>query len=145
MIPVIWLVGVAHLGTPEYYGGLQKRLDAQTSVLFEGVGADQLTKGAKLDTDSGLQSQLARALGLVFQLDAIDYQRPNFHNSDLSPERLNDAIARRATPKHAAKPDRKLGNSQDPTPSDSADTANTGDSPKVDNETYFRNDRQFGF
>jgi hypothetical protein len=95
--PVIWLVGVAHLGTPEYYGGLQKRLDAQTSVLFEGVGADQLTKGAKLDTDSGLQSQLAKALGLVFQLDAIDYQRPNFHNSDMTPERLNDAIAKRAT------------------------------------------------
>jgi hypothetical protein len=105
--PVIWLVGVAHLGTPEYYGGLQRRLDAQTSVLFEGVGGEQLTQGAKLDTEGGLQSQLAKALGLVFQLDAIDYQRPNFHNSDMTPERLNDAIAKRSTPKSAGKEEKK--------------------------------------
>ena len=30
--PVIWLIGVAHLGTPDYYGGLQKRLDAHRVV-----------------------------------------------------------------------------------------------------------------
>jgi hypothetical protein len=132
--PVIWLVGVAHLGTPEYYGGLQKRLDAQTSVLFEGVGADELTKGAKLDTDSGLQSQLAKSLGLVFQLDAIDYQRPNFHNSDMTPERLNDAIVRRATPKPGEK---KSGKSVEHHDTAAACTPNDASAiPKVDNQTY---------
>lgn len=32
----------------------------------------------------GLQAQMARALGLEFQLTAIDYNRPNWRNSDLS-------------------------------------------------------------
>lgn len=31
-----------------------------------------------------MQAALAKSLGLVFQLDAIDYNRPNFVNSDLS-------------------------------------------------------------
>jgi len=132
--PVIWLIGVAHLGTPEYYGGLQKRLDAQTSVLFEGVGGDRLTVGAKLDNDAGIQSQLAKALGLVFQLDAIDYRRPNFHNSDMTPERLNDAIARRSAPKPEEKKNGKPSNGNEPAAPDAAE--NKGDLPKVDNETY---------
>jgi hypothetical protein len=131
--PIIWLIGVAHLGTKEYYGDLQKRLDSQTSVLFEGVGGDELTKGAKLDTDSGLQSQLARALGLVFQLDAIDYQRPNFHNSDLTPDRLNQAIARRAVPKPGEK-GATLPEPADPAPTSTQREAGT--TPKVDNQTY---------
>lgn len=94
--PSIWLIGVAHLGTPEYYGGLQKRLDAQTRVLFEGVGADKLSEGAKLDNSDGLQAKLAQSLGLVFQLDAIDYHRKHFINSDLTADALNEAIERRS-------------------------------------------------
>ena len=107
--PSIWLIGVSHLGTPEYYAALQKRLDAQTAVLFEGVGGDRMAQGAKLDNSTGLQSQLAKAIGLVFQLDAIDYHRANFKNSDLTPEALNHAIERRAEakPSEPAKPTTK--------------------------------------
>lgn len=93
--PSVWLIGVAHLGTRDYYTALQKRLDAQSSVLFEGVGGEKMTSGAKAEA-GGIQGQLATALGLVFQLDAIDYQRPHFANSDLTPEGLNEAIERRA-------------------------------------------------
>jgi len=91
----VWLIGVAHLGTPEYYAALQRRLDAQSAVLFEGVGGAQMTTGAKAETE-GIQGKLATALGLVFQLDAIDYKRTHFVNSDLTPEALNHAIERRA-------------------------------------------------
>lgn len=93
--PSVWLIGVAHLGTKEYYTEIQKRLDAQSSVLFEGVGGEKMTTGAKAES-GGIQGQLATALGLVFQLDAIDYKRAHFSNSDLTPEALNEAIERRA-------------------------------------------------
>src|SRR5689334_16733096 len=62
--PSIWLIGVAHLGTSEYYTAIQKRLDAQSRVLYEGVGAEKLQQGAKLESAGGIQSQLANSLGL---------------------------------------------------------------------------------
>jgi hypothetical protein len=86
-------------------------LDAQTLVLFEGVGAadaasatnnadqpEPAHKGADAtDSNDGnrasLQSAMAAALGLVFQLDAIDYRRPNFRNSDLTIMQLRELIA----------------------------------------------------
>ena len=41
-----------------------------------------------------MQSSLAASLGLVFQLEAIDYDRTNFRNSDLSVGQLRGLIAR---------------------------------------------------
>src|SRR5258708_1816052 len=35
--PAIWLTGVSHIGDSNYYAALQRHLDAQTLVLFEGV------------------------------------------------------------------------------------------------------------
>ncbi len=95
--PSIILVGAAHLGTEEYYQTLQKKLDAATVVLFEGVGLGEALKAGpgKLDRDLGIQKQLAETLGLKFQLDAIDYRRPNFHNSDLKVETVEEEIKER--------------------------------------------------
>lgn len=101
--PVIWLAGASHIGEANYYASLQTHLDAQTIVLYEGVGehprkprprsgskssnvpppmprapGDQASGGASL------QVTMAKSLGLVFQLQAIDYERTNFWNSDLS-------------------------------------------------------------
>jgi hypothetical protein len=91
-------VSVAHLGTPEYYQAIQKRLDAMTVVLFEGVGlAEQVKQGpGNMDRDSGIQKQLSDALGLTFQLDAIDYRRANFVNSDLPVEGVKKEVQERA-------------------------------------------------
>ena len=96
--PAVWLIAVAHLGTPEYYRVIQKRLDAQTAVLFEGVGFDHATKHAPGagTRDAGIQKQLSNALGLVFQLDAIDYRRPHFINSDLPVEGVEKEVRERA-------------------------------------------------
>jgi hypothetical protein len=99
----VWLVGTSHIGDESYYHELQKYLDARTVVLYEGVnvksharhvqkpGSPALTNepaetAAIVSTNAGfsLQSELARALGLVFQLSASNYDRTNFLNSDLS-------------------------------------------------------------
>src|SRR5260370_1228563 len=55
--PGVWRVSVGHLGTPEYYEAIQKRLDGMTVVLFEGVGRDeQVKKGpGAVDRDAGIQ------------------------------------------------------------------------------------------
>jgi hypothetical protein len=119
--PAVWLVAVMHVGDPAYYQQLQSRLDSQTVVLFEGVNAGahkRRTTGsqpvrAKIPPpDSGtngsaggsFQTEMAKALGLVFQLDAINYDRPNFFNSDLSIGELQRILAEGASTNSASAP-----------------------------------------
>jgi hypothetical protein len=69
---------------------------------------------------SSLQANLAKALGLVFQLEAIDYEQPNFQNSDLSIpqiQRLMDGLPPGST---------------EPTPEDPAPLAGADPSTKTD-------------
>jgi hypothetical protein len=109
--PVVWLTGVSHIGDTNYYAALQSLLDMQTLVLFEGVGSAQTqeeaqssetampaprSRGAEQETQENhgsLQSAIASSLGLVFQLEAIDYRHPNFRNSDLSITQLRQLMA----------------------------------------------------
>jgi len=115
--PAVWLSAVSHIGETNYYGALQKHLDAQALVLFEGVQARASTnapapeaaRGAptkepaatqpaapakaaappdKSAKQTSIQHTLAESLGLVFQLEAIDYKRATFRNSDLSIQEL---------------------------------------------------------
>ena len=67
---VVWLTGVSHIGTSNYYARLQQHLDAMDVVLYEGVGDPQAAKGGE-ELAGSLQGGMARALGLVFQLEAI--------------------------------------------------------------------------
>jgi hypothetical protein len=131
--PSVWLIGVAHLGTSEYYASIQKRLDAQSRVLFEGVGAEKLKEGAKLESAGGIQGQLAKSLGLVFQLDAIDYKRPHFINSDLTVEGLQNAITEKSEKRPGAET-----RSADKSDSDGIKPKETGTNlpEKVDNNTF---------
>lgn len=106
--PVIWLVGVAHVGKADYYKSLQKLLDYQSSVLYEGVtrnGVDPASQTAADPKDDPRQRStyqtLSDALGLQFQLYGIDYKRPTFHNSDLSWEEMSAIEAKNPAPKNA--------------------------------------------
>jgi hypothetical protein len=106
--PTVWLAGTMHVGEPAYYRAVQKYLDAQNVVLYEGINADahprhvdelanpmRKTPGATAaDTNVpySLQSEMAKSLGLVFQLDAIDYDRTNFFNSDLSVQQIQSIM-----------------------------------------------------
>lgn len=93
--PVIWLCGVSHIGDTNYYAIVQKHLDRQPLVLFEGIGGrPRKIQGAPKDL--GLQTALARSLDLVFQLNTIDYERPHFRNCDLSVAQLEEIINRQS-------------------------------------------------
>src|SRR6266481_7250373 len=110
--PFIWLTGVSHIGEPKYFAALQHHLDAQTLVLFEGINdsraarsssnsetnleAEPVQSGGSREKLSSLQVSMAETLGLAFQLEAIDYSRPNFLNSDLSVQQLREIIAQTA-------------------------------------------------
>ncbi|MCC5844522.1 MAG: hypothetical protein JJU05_09745 [Verrucomicrobia bacterium] len=86
----IHLVAVSHIGSQGYYDALQAKLEEMDLVLFEGVGGDRdefLRRDPAEDADE-LQPALARAVGLRFQLHAMDYLRPHFVNSDLTPGEL---------------------------------------------------------
>jgi hypothetical protein len=79
------------LGEASYYGKIQKRLDSADLVLFEGVGfGDKRQKkdAGNSNAVSEMQLSLARSMGLVFQLEAIRYDRAHFRNSDISSEAL---------------------------------------------------------
>jgi hypothetical protein len=102
--PVVWLAGVSHIGESNYYARLQKLLDAQDLVLFEGV-TDRASRAAgrrtfdRSEEDLGsLQNTMAESLGLAFQLSSIDYERPHFRNSDLTIEEIAQLIAKEGTP-----------------------------------------------
>ena len=85
----VTLLGVSHLGNKTYYKEIQKKLDRADLVLFEGVGfGDKVPKKneGRSNAVSEMQLSLARSMGLVFQLEAIRYDRAHFRNSDLSTE-----------------------------------------------------------
>lgn len=85
--PRLQLAAVVHLGASNYYASLQGLLAGHPLVLFEGIGATNRQFPSRRPAAEGeysLQPALARALGLAFQLEAIDYQRDNFVNSDLT-------------------------------------------------------------
>ena len=92
--PEVWLSGASHLGDSNYFAKLQKHLDAQPLVLFEGVGGKSKKK-MRFDPEeeTSIQHTMASALGLVFQLSAIDYDRPQFRNSDLTIGQLQQLMA----------------------------------------------------
>ncbi|HON06811.1 MAG TPA: hypothetical protein PLW02_01785 [Verrucomicrobiota bacterium] len=99
----IWLVGVTHIGESNYYSNLQALLNKMTVVLYEGVGFERTNQNQstkpktqniteKRTTDSSFQSKLAHTLGLVFQLDAIDYDKSNFKNCDMTVSQIQNVF-----------------------------------------------------
>jgi hypothetical protein len=84
---VVWLIGVAHIGQPGYYKEIQKLLDAQAVVLYEGVQREDKTVQPTTDMSSTYKL-FSDAVGLSFQLNAIDYKKPSFKNSDMTWEAM---------------------------------------------------------
>jgi hypothetical protein len=94
---MVWLVAVSHIGEPRYYEEIQQLLDAQELVLFEGVGGVpeptvESTNPDAPEKSDHLQSNLAAALGLIFQFDGIEYDRAHFQNSDLTIRELQSLV-----------------------------------------------------
>ncbi|MHC4774720.1 MAG: type II secretion system protein GspG [Planctomycetota bacterium] len=105
-----WLDGAR---TDAWGGAVAYRIEADGSrFVLTSFGADGRPGGAGAEADlqvtsesgvpplgqgadDGLQAELAKALGLEFQLDALDYDRPHFRNSDMALDQLERALAAR--------------------------------------------------
>ena len=86
--PTIWLAGVSHIGSSNYYARLQEELDGVDLVLYEGVNDPVEDGDAKplanaAERDDGAQALMADMLGLVFQLKHIDYSGDHFEHCDM--------------------------------------------------------------
>jgi hypothetical protein len=122
---------------------------AETGVVVVSLGADGKPGGSGADADirsddhtsieltepaQGLQADLAKALGLEFQMDAMDYERAHWRNSDLNVDELRRAfrgedVAARETPEAAAsrKEKQARGEATGTTGADGADISNEAD------------------
>lgn len=86
----VHLVGVVHIGDRKYFDGLEKSFEKYDAVLYEMVkpaDSGAPVRGQKTGSMIGMfQRFLKDALELDFQLDAIDYTKPNFVHADLDAE-----------------------------------------------------------
>lgn len=99
------LISAVHVAEPSYYAELNRRFEKYDAVLFELIAPDDLSaderkalkerEGNPSNPLSAMQQALKNALGLEFQLQKIDYGKPNFVHADLSPEGFSKAMEKR--------------------------------------------------
>ena len=105
---VVHLVAAVHVGEKAYYTALAETFDTYDALLYELVkpkdgvvpgakgpkrpGGAQIRGAAAL---GGLQLMLKNVLKLDFQLESINYDRPNFVHADLDAETFNELQAQR--------------------------------------------------
>ena len=107
------LVSAIHIGERSYFEGLAKDCEADDAVLYELVkekgvpvpapGAirrqveenDGEAPGGGMKAVGDLQRFLKDTLNLEFQLDVIDYTKPNFVHADMDREQFEQAQAER--------------------------------------------------
>ena len=94
--PVIALAGASHIGTAAYYKALQRYLDEAGLVLYEGIRPDEHSLPFRQEPE-GIQVVLARALGLVFQIEALSYDREHFRPCDMTMAELRAAFQEAAS------------------------------------------------
>ncbi|HZK82941.1 MAG TPA: hypothetical protein VFC46_17795 [Humisphaera sp.] len=84
------LVGAIHVGERAYYQALNKSFEGDDAVLYELVKAKDAgipQPGQRSDNPiSQFQHMLKDVLNLDFQLDDIDYGKPNFVHADMDAE-----------------------------------------------------------
>ncbi len=95
------LVSAVHLGDKSYYQQLNNQFTGYDAVLYELVLPESVA-GQRLPSQmeasgglSGIQSTLAKAMGLTTQLSGIDYSGSNFVHADLTQEALSASMASR--------------------------------------------------
>lgn len=107
------LVSAVHIGERSYFEELAKDFEAQDAVLYElvkekgaplpgpGVVRPEAAEGEEDGPGGGmkavgdLQRFLKDTLNLEFQLDVIDYRKPNFVHADMDREQFEKAQAAR--------------------------------------------------
>lgn len=95
------LVGAIHVAEKSYYKELNKLFEEYDVVLYE-VVAEEGTRPEPSEEDKSpssvigfAQFQFANLLGLVHQLEHIDYKKENMVHADLSPKEFSEAMKAR--------------------------------------------------
>lgn len=91
------LIGAVHVGDKSYYEELNKIFEEYDALLYELVAPEgtRVPKGGArggFNPVSGMQRGMQSMLDLEFQLDCIDYTRPNFVHADMSPEEFSKSM-----------------------------------------------------
>ncbi|MFA7483216.1 MAG: hypothetical protein WC314_22110 [Vulcanimicrobiota bacterium] len=95
------LVSAVHVGSPTYYGELNKRFKGYDAVLYELILPDEMAGQAlpaQMNTGSGvsgIQGMIAKSMGLTTQIEKINYTAPNFVHADLTRNGLAQKMAER--------------------------------------------------
>ena len=95
------LIGAVHIGDKAYYEQLNKLFESYDALLYELVAPEGtvVPKGggpaATGNPVSAMQVSLKRMLDLEYQLEFVDYTRPNFVHADMSPEQLLETMRER--------------------------------------------------
>ena len=102
---IVDLFGVVHLADEAYYQDVNQRLGTYDAVLFELVGdpaalqnpaaPDPGVPAPRPHPLRGLQQGIGNVFKLSFQLEQIDYTRPNFVHADASAEEFTKMQAER--------------------------------------------------
>ncbi len=102
---IVDLFGVVHLADAAYYQDVNQRLGTYDAVLFELVGdpaalqnpaaPDPTVPAPRPHPLRGLQQGIGNVFKLSFQLEQIDYTRPNFVHADASAEEFSKMQADR--------------------------------------------------
>ncbi len=91
------LVGAVHVGEGEYFEQLNQLFRSYDAVLYELVApaGTRVVPGQKRTSSHPvgvLQNVMKNVLKLEFQLDRIDYTRPNLVHADMSPEEFSRSM-----------------------------------------------------
>lgn len=90
------LVGAIHVADREYFQSLQPRFETYDAVLYELVGdpdgGGERPSGTGLNLIGLMQGGMKDALGLAYQLEEIDYDRPNFVHADMTGAEFSESM-----------------------------------------------------
>ncbi len=92
------LVGVVHIGEPEYFAAFNKQFENYDAVLYELVAPEgtRIPKGGRMDEGlnpiAALQNGMKAVLDLEFQLEHVDYTKENFVHADMSPDEFLECM-----------------------------------------------------
>ena len=91
--PTVDLIAAVHVADKGYYAQLNRLFTEYEAVLYELVAPEgtRIPKGGAAKTRhpvSGIQKMMSDVLELQFQLEGIDYTRPNMVHADMSPEQF---------------------------------------------------------
>lgn len=93
------LIGAIHVGEKAYYEELNRSFRNYEAVLYELVAASNAAVPSRGQRSghpvSMMQVTMKNFLGLEFQLDGVDYKRPNFVHADLSPDEFAKSMEQR--------------------------------------------------